>query len=145
MSQLIQLVYASRTTFMVSRDFKGIDPTVGRILLQSRKNNKRSELGGVLYFGEGNFFQCLEGDAALVDVLYQKILVDPRHQDLKKLSRKNVEQRSFASWDMKFVPLEEPMGHLLKARGYQRFDPHSFDAAMVESVLSLLQQAVAAP
>lgn len=145
MSQLIQLVYASRSAFVVPKNFKGIDPTVGRILLQSRKSNKRLGLVGVLYFGEGRFFQCLEGDVDSVDALYQKILVDPRHQELKMLSRKNIDQYSFANWDMKFVPLEEAMVHLLKARGHQSFDPHSFDASMVESVLALLQQAVAAP
>lgn len=145
MSQLIQLVYASRSAFVVSKDFKGIDPTVGRILLQSRKNNKPLGLVGVLYFGEGSFFQCLEGEVDSVDALYQKILVDPRHQELKKLSRKDVDQRSFANWDMKFVPLEEAMGRLLKARGHQSFDPHSFDASMVESVLALLQEATVAP
>ena len=145
MSQLIQLVYASRSTFVVSKDFKGIGPNVGRIPLQSRKNNKRLGLGGVLYFGEGNFFQCLEGDADSVDELYRKILVDPRHHDLKKLSRKDVDQRSFTNSDMKFVPLEEPMGHLLQARGYQGFDPHSFDAPRVEHVPGLLQEAAAAP
>ncbi len=144
MSQLIQLVYASKSTFAGSKDFKGIDPTVGRILLQSRRNNKRVGLGGVLYFGEGNFFQCLEGDADFVDDLYQKILVDPRHHDLKKLSRNHVNQRTFRNWDMKFVPLEESMGYLLESRGYQGFNPHSFDAPMVEQVLGLLQEAAAA-
>ena len=38
MSGLIRLVYASRANFKSSPALQGIEPTVARILMQSRKN-----------------------------------------------------------------------------------------------------------
>ena len=70
MSDLVQIVYVSRSTFTTIPAGLGIEPSVARILAQSRANNARRGLVGALYFGDGCFFQCLEGRAADVDHLY---------------------------------------------------------------------------
>jgi Sensors of blue-light using FAD len=142
MTKLTQLVYISRSTSARSENFAGIEPTVGRILLKSRINNRNVGLTGVLYFGDGCFFQCLEGEEGSVLNLLRKLKDDPRHSDITVLSRKLIAARSFGNWDMKFVAIEEPMTKLLASRGYQRFDPYQFDEQMVESVLHFLGTAV---
>ena len=135
---LLQIVYVSRSTFTPMPAERGIEPSVARILVQSRVNNSRRGLVGALYFGDGCFFQCLEGHTADVDRLYAALLQDPRHTELKVLARRPIERTSFATWAMKYVPLDAPMKALLRVRGLQTFDPYRFDEGTVAKVLELL-------
>ncbi|CDS53478.1 hypothetical protein [Polaromonas sp. CG9_12] len=93
---------------------------MGRILLKSRINNRNNGLTGVLYFGDGCFFQCIEGEEEAVLSLLRKIKNDSRHSDITVRSRKLIKERSFGSWEMKFVAIEESMKELLESRGYKR-------------------------
>lgn len=139
-SDLIRIVYVSRSTFPPLPAEQGIEPNVARILVQSRMNNARRGLVGALYFGDGCFFQCLEGREAGVDRLYAALLADPRHTDLKVLSRERIDRTGFAAWSMKYVPLDGPMKALLRQRGLSAFDPYRFDEAAVAQVLALLRE-----
>ena len=139
MSDLIRIAYVSRSTFAPMPAERGIEPNVARILSQSRLNNTRRGLVGALYFGDGCFFQCLEGRAQDVDRLYAALLRDPRHTDLKVLDRQPIERTSFAAWTMKYVPLDTPMQALLQRQGLATFDPYRFDDATVATVLDMLR------
>jgi hypothetical protein len=141
MSQLIRIIYISRSTFTPSRSTAGIEPNVGRILAKSRINNRRDGLVGVLYFGDGCFFQCLEGEQSAIDTLYARLQSDERHTDIKLLSREFINELSYADWAMKYVPLEKEMTRLLNQAGLQTFDPYRFDTAMVQKVINLLRMA----
>lgn len=138
MQNLIQIIYISRSTFESTELVNGIEPNVARILMKSRTNNKERGLVGVLYFGDGCFFQCLEGEEEAVDRLYATLLKDERHKDLELLSRKPIEALSFSDWAMKYVPLESKMMALLKANGHDSFNPYIFNQSMTDSVLQLL-------
>lgn len=138
MTNLIQMIYISRSTFAPAEITNGIEPNVARILLKSRANNKKNSLVGVLYFGNGCFFQCLEGAAEAVDNLYETLLKDTRHKDLKVLSRKPIDVLSFSNWSMKHVPLEDEMTKLLKSQGFKTFDPYNFNAEMTKNAMELL-------
>ena len=138
MTNLIQMIYISRSTFAPTELKNGIEPNVARILLKSRTNNKKNGLVGVLYFGNGCFFQCLEGAAEAVDKLYETLLKDTRHKDLKVLSRKPIDALSFSSWNMKHVPLEDEMTKLLKSQGLKTFNPYNFNAEMTKNAMELL-------
>jgi hypothetical protein len=139
MSQLIRIIYISRSTFAPTMSNAVIEPNVARILAKSRINNRRNGLVGVLYFGDGCFFQCLEGEQSAIDTLYARLQSDERHKDIQLLSRENISALSYAGWVMKFVPLEKEMTLLLKERGLKRFDPYRFDPVMVEKVMNLLR------
>lgn len=138
MTNLIQMIYISRSTFAPTEFTNGIEPNVARILLKSRTNNKKNGLVGVLYFGNGCFFQCLEGAAEAVDKLYETLLKDTRHKDLKVLSRKPIDALSFSSWNMKHVSLEDEMTKLLKSQGLKTFNPYNFNAEMTKNAMELL-------
>lgn len=133
-----QIIYISRSTFAPSTATNGIEPNVARILAKSRVNNRKNGLVGVLYFGDGCFFQCLEGEESAVDKLYQTLLQDDRHTDIKLLSKKSVEELSFSEWSMKYVPLEDQMNRLLVSNGYKSFNPYQFSTHMIEKILELL-------
>ena len=138
MDNLVQMIYISRSTFAPSELTNGIEPNVARILLKSRANNKKNGLVGVLYFGDGCFFQCLEGSAQAVDTLYETLLSDTRHKDLKILSRHAINALSFSNWSMKHVPLEDEMTKMLKFQGLKTFDPYNFNAETTKKALELL-------
>lgn len=131
---LVRLTYASTATF--PSDVKGgIEAEVARILLQSRKNNPKDELGGVLHYGNGYFFQCLEGPREKVNQAYQKILKDPRHKEVQVLNTISIRRRLFNEWSMKYLPLEENLSQLLKARGQSKFNPYVLNDKDIDELL----------
>jgi len=137
MAGLIHLVYASRGEFK-SFGGRGIEPEVARILAQSRKNNARQDIGGVLYYGNGFFFQCLEGERDKVKELYEGICKDPRHGHARLLAQYPVEKRSFSSWSMKYVSVDREVQALLKRHGQAQFDPYQFSEQLVKDLVLLL-------
>jgi|GEM_PF-543835 len=137
MSNLIRLIYASKSTNPANENYGGIQVDVGRILMQARKNNPLHQIGGVLYFSNNYFFQCLEGGQDVVNQLYNKITEDPRHEDVQSLSVKRVNERYFSNWSMKYVALEESVTKLLNDHGYDRFEPYEFDDEMIDRILKL--------
>lgn len=140
MSELIRLVYASRAAFAPAPEKQGVEPSVGRILVQSRRNNAHANIGGVLYFGDGHFFQALEGDRKAVNQTYQRIAADSRHREVTILSLKTVSERFFADWSMKYVPAEEAVRQFIRSRNYQRFEPLKFQEDEAEALIELFQQ-----
>lgn len=141
MKNWVQIIYISRSTFVPTESSTGIEPNVARILHKSRSNNAKNGLVGVLYFGNGNFFQCLEGDEEAVDTLYKKLEEDQRHKDITLLSKKRITAISFSSWAMKYVPIDQSMQKLLLNNGYSHFDPYQFDDGMTQKVIELLMTA----
>jgi hypothetical protein len=140
MSDLQRMVYASRATFAPSRQGGGIELEVARILMQSRRNNPRSGLVGALYYGDGCFFQCLEGEPGAIDELCARIAKDPRHRDMTVLGRHPIEARSFSVWAMKYVPNATVVQALMARHGRKEFDPHTFDDALTAAMIDLLRQ-----
>lgn len=138
MSQLLQLTYVSRATFPQDRFTSGIQRDVARILVQSRRNNPRQQLVGALYFGDGCFFQCLEGPQEAVEALYQRLHGDPRHGELRVLAREFVSNPSFSSWAMKLVPNAPEVQALMTRHGRTAFDPYSFDNSLRQAMVQLL-------
>lgn len=141
MSQLIEQVYASRSAFEVNQSSGGVAPEVARILAQSRRNNQKLEIGGLLYYGDGCFFQCLEGEEEKVEALFRRIRRDPRHRDIQVLSRRKIDQRRFGDWFMKYVPAEAGVRQFLADRGMRSFDPYAFDHKSIAEMLGVLDEA----
>ena len=91
---LIQTIYASKA----SEAF--VEGELAELMQQSRSNNLRSELTGMLLYCEGNFFQVLEGDEEAVKSVYRSIEKDPRHDDMVKIIEEGIAERSFGDWSM---------------------------------------------
>jgi hypothetical protein len=81
-SKLIQLVYISRSNLAALSNNHNIHPQVSQILGKSRRNNRAKKIVGALYFGNGYFFQCLEGEESDLLALYETMHADTRHTDL---------------------------------------------------------------
>jgi hypothetical protein len=97
---LIQLIYISSATRHFSQ-------TELRTMLKSaRPRNERRGVSGVLLYKSGSFLQVIEGEAPAVDELFGKIATDPRHKDVLLLSRREMKERNFPTWNMGFVAVD---------------------------------------
>lgn len=131
--ELVRLNYASTATFEPNLQ-GGVEVEVARILKQSRRNNRELAVGGVLHYGNGYFFQCLEGERGAVEGLYARIADDPRHTDVRTLTYGPVRERLFGDWSMKYLPIESDLRALLDRYG-QEFNPYRFGEDFIAEFL----------
>jgi hypothetical protein len=75
---------------------------VHEILVQARRANQRDTITGLLVAGGGRYLQVIEGPQAAVEILYGKIVQDPRHVAVAAFSTRQITKRSFGSWSMAF-------------------------------------------
>ncbi len=94
---LIRLIYASRA----SESFQAKD--ISSILEVAQETNRDLDITGILYFGNGYFIQCLEGQPEAVEALYERISTDLRHENVVVLDKIEIQERSFEEWRMGFV------------------------------------------
>ncbi|UGA38646.1 BLUF domain-containing protein [Chromobacterium haemolyticum] len=104
---LVRLTYCSRAHKSIDSDL------VDDIMIAARKYNPAQGITGVLCYSKDVFVQSLEGGRAEVNLLYQKLAHDPRHQCLTLLDYQEVEQRRFANWSMAEVMMEKLNASLL--------------------------------
>jgi hypothetical protein len=93
------IIYLSRVSQKLSSE------ELVALLLKARRSNQSAGITGAMVYGEGQFMQVLEGDAAAVTALYERIVADPRHQAILKLADKPIAERTFMDWSMAFREL----------------------------------------
>jgi hypothetical protein len=74
-----------------------------RIYLRAKSANARAGITGLLLFYEGAFLQALEGPAAGVMSLAERIRRDRRHSGMITLEAGSAEERAFPDSSMHFV------------------------------------------
>jgi hypothetical protein len=74
------------------------------LLLQSRRNNKRLGLSGMLLYRATYFLQVLEGPDDVVRDRMAIIASDPRHADVNVLLDEHIADRLFPAWTMGYAP-----------------------------------------
>jgi hypothetical protein len=99
METLTHLIYASTATRPFDR------PELVSLLQKAREANARIGVTGMLLHEAGNFFQVLEGDAAVVEQLFAKISSDERHHKATKIMQEPIAERSFEDWTMAFTEI----------------------------------------
>ena len=98
---MICIVYISSANLGLSRG------EILNIVDDSRINNNKNGLTGLLLFNKGTFMQLLEGEENAVDALYKKIEKDRRHTDVKLLLKETITHRNFSNWTMGFKDIEK--------------------------------------
>lgn len=94
---LHRLVYMSTAVGVLRAD------ELDRIYLRAQSANTRAGITGLLLFYEGAFLQALEGPAAGVTSLAEKIRRDRRHSGIITLESAPIEERAFPDSPMRFV------------------------------------------
>lgn len=133
---LFQLCYASKTTAPDHRIL--ID--LRDILSEARDFNAKHQINGVLYFADEYFFQCIEGDDVTILQLLEKLKKDARHQDMKILCHKNIEQHHFSQWSMKYVQRNSLVQQFFKDKGETGFKPMDLTENDLSGLLELLYE-----
>ena len=132
---LVRCLYASRIPKANSA------ATLRAILEESRRNNTKHGITGVLVATSDSFIQVLEGGRAQVCQTYNEIAQDKRHTDVTILSFEEITQRSFEGWSMGEVSVEQLNPTvLLKHSATLHIDPFTMSGA---AVLALLNEVVA--
>ena len=132
---LVRLLYASRAAQPANAE------DLATILRQSRVHNPPQGITGVLCCADDLYLQVLEGGRSAVNRLYNRIVADPRHQDVELLSYQQIGERHFAGWAMGQVNVARlNPALLLKYSATARLDPYAMSGSIA---LALLDELVA--
>lgn len=122
---LVRLIYASRAAAAVNPE------GLLAIFRQSKQNNPRLGITGLLCHSDGVFMQALEGGRDAVNQLYHRIAADTRHGQMLLLSYEEIAERRFACWAMGQVDLSRlNPALLLKYSATTKLDPSATSALM---------------
>ncbi len=96
MAMLDRLIYRSRAT----QEFGSL--ALFHLLTQAQLRNEKLKVTGHLLYFKDHFTQCIEGPASSIELLWQELMRDTRHQDLELIARHTASERRFAQWSMAF-------------------------------------------
>ena len=91
---LVRCLYASRATATVPA------PMLESIREQSRRNNMKNGITGMLLVSDDIFIQVLEGGRDEVCELFNAIVRDERHAQVRILVFQEITERRFGNWTM---------------------------------------------
>lgn len=132
---LVRCLYASRPATALTGD------VLNAILEQSRKNNPALGVTGLLCVSDNVFMQVLEGGRDEVCELYNTIVRDTRHQQVRLLSYEEITERQFGSWTMGQVSIAKINPSLL-LKYFKRPELNPFDCSG-RATMALLTELVA--
>lgn len=100
-----------------SRASEGVgDVEVDRLIEFSQRRNAARGITGVLVFGNGVFFQWVEGPPTEVQTLVANLHADSRHHDIVELDRTvDKRERLYPGWEMERVDADDIRAVLLDA------------------------------
>lgn len=84
----------------MSQPFGFDEAILAGILTGARRNNPRDGITGALICRHDIYLQLIEGDAAAIDALYDRISRDDRHLAVTPLYRGTAAERMFPDWAM---------------------------------------------
>jgi hypothetical protein len=132
---LVRCLYASRAA-------KPLSPhALDVILKQCLKNNPSSGITGLLCFADDIFVQVIEGARDQVCELFNTIVRDDRHLDVRLLAFEEISERRFGNWTMGQVNIDNVNpGLLLKYSEKAELNPFTCSAG---ATMALLDELVA--
>lgn len=133
---LYQLVYISHITSM---GLSG-SSTLNDIAEIAVHANKKHDVTGILCYGNGCFFQCVEGTEQTLTNLKNNLLKDDRHKDFTILDFSPIDDRRFHSWSLRSIVLERWLFKEDRIKKMMPFKPYEWTAYESEKFLSLLHQ-----
>ena len=132
---MVRLVYASRAANPMQA------PMINAILEQSRTHNPALGITGILCYAGDIFIQVLEGGRDEVCELFNTIVRDDRHSNVRILQFEEISERKFCSWTMGQVDLKKiNPGLLLKYHEKPVMNPF---ACSGHATMALLDELVA--
>jgi len=134
-TDLYQFIYISRIT---SIGLSGAS-TLNDIAEVSISHNKAENISGILCYGNGYFFQYIEGSEQALTNLKNRILKDNRHKDVQTLAFSAIEERRFTGWSLRSIILERWMLKDPKVKQFLPFKPYEWASNDWMKFLEILQ------
>merc|ERR1712226_1087388 len=91
------------------------------ILVVCRERNAKVDVTGALYYENGLFIQCLEGEESAVKLTYDRIKKDTRHREIKLFNEEIIDKPEFSRWHMALVTPDEAK-QILKEQSLPEFN-----------------------
>ncbi len=127
--ELRRLIYTSQATEPFNKR-KLLD-----LLHESRAYNSIDNITGVLMHKEGFFLQVIEGESEAVQNLFNRIIKDKRHKEIRISQDLKVTTRLFPQWSMGCADFNEPELSLLPGIRTDLSDPE-----VIEELISQLPE-----
>ncbi|WP_230661436.1 BLUF domain-containing protein [Psychrobacter sp. I-STPA10] len=131
---LYQLVYISQ----IKDNLLPIQPVLNDIAVVSAQQNDKNNLTGVLFYGNGWFFQYLEGSKYTLQQLKENLIRDGRHYNVNFLEFSHLAQRRFSSWSMQLLASEKPIANAQQVSGIVPFKPAQWQLTEWQDFLQAL-------
>lgn len=135
MPELCQFVYLSHITATALSSAS----TLNDIAEGANKLNKIDNITGILCYGNGYFFQYVEGSEQALTNLKNRLLLDDRHKDLKILDFSAIDERHFKGWSLRSITLERWMVNEPKLKAFMPFKPDNWKTGEWQQFLDILQ------
>jgi len=132
---LVRCLYASRAAESLTAE------ALEEILDQSNRNNPLLGITGLLFVTNGIFVQVLEGGRDEVCDLYNAIVRDPRHSNVRLLAYEEISERRFGNWTMGQVSAES-LNPAILLKYSERVELNPFNAPG-KATMALLEELLA--
>ncbi|KRU21458.1 BLUF domain-containing protein [Psychrobacter pocilloporae] len=130
-----------RLTYISRYNNDNLNGEVTRILEQAQQNNERNGITGALVFNHNYFLQSIEGARPVINGLVRKLVKDERHHSLQVIECREVEQRHWSKWSMKYlIPSEEKKGLALKFSTGSEFNPYLMSTNQITMLIDTLSE-----
>ena len=129
-NSLYRLIYVSAMSPGFPNDPSDQDHEIGKIIQSAIRNNRASDITGLLLVHQSWFLQTLEGPETAVRATYDRIRSDGRHVALRLIGQGKVDSRQFGNWNMcaaRLSAADDAILATLNRRGV--FEPHRLTAA----------------
>jgi len=137
---LLRLIYFSRFSGAMPRDESGQSDEIDKIGAAAVRNNAAADVTGLLLVRHGCFIQALEGPSTSVRTIYNRILLDPRHQGVTIIDMGPATERKFRGWEMSASHLDNSDTAIFETLDYKgAFDPASLTPSTVLHLLTTIE------
>lgn len=140
MNTLVRLVMFSEAAFPIATSSSEIESDLIGILSQSRRANAQRGITGVLYYGDGCFLHCMEGEQEEISRVMNRMATDPRHHNLEVVMLEPIEHLSFSQWRMRFIRTDHSLRQVLQQHDMASFQPYQFSLLLVGKLVDMAAQ-----
>lgn len=130
-----------RLTYVSRHNTRNANIEVTRILAQAQRNNERNGITGVLVINDNYFLQSIEGARPVINELLRKLVKDDRHFSLQVIECREVEQRRWSKWSMKYLtPSDQDKEYVHKFSVGSAFNPYLMSTSQIIMFIDTLSE-----
>lgn len=135
MGQIYYLSYVSQMTLKAGMNPKAL----ADIMNVAQTQNRAHQLTGFLCFGNGYFFQYLEGEKQAVEQLFDNIQRDVRNRNVTLISDGLIDKRLFQDWQMLMININNPDTPEEITSAFESMQPNTAKRQQAEKLVDIMR------